>query len=451
MPLDALATHIQALLPTRGIWTAAQLRAATGKSQPAVSRALAQLAADPSGSLLITGAGRSTRYAQVQSIFSRWPGQQPLFATDAAGSSARWGTLFLLGDGHVRVQRELRFGDFESISQGQLPWFLHSLRPQGFLGRLRGQQLGYASANPDDWTLGQTLHAILDAEHDAPGAFSLGDETGELLPQAPLDTALRGTHYDRIAADVRQTLPAGSSAGGEQPKFVAHLNAPGGYERMVVKFSPPRGTPFGERWHDLLWAEHLALDVLAQGGVSAAASRIVQSERRTYLESVRFDRIGELGKRHVLPLSAIHAPFVGGPQQHWVASCELLARRGFLSAEDEHRVRLLRDFGRLTGNTDMHFGNLNFFVDDLAQLARPQFTLAPVFDMLPMVWRPNEFRDEMGYTPFATPQKPPGSAATWGLALELAVEFWQRLAACEAVKAGFREVAQTQGRRTRDV
>lgn len=448
MPLDGLSSHIQALLPTRGMWTAAQLRVATGKSQPAVSRALAQLAANPSAGLLIAGAGRSTQYAQVQSIFSRWPGQQPLFATDAAGRSARWGTLFLIGDGHVRVQGEPRFGDFESISQGQLPWFLQSLRPQGFLGRLRGQQLGFASANPDEWTLGQTLHAILDAEHDAPGAFSLGDETGELLPEAPLDAALRGTHYDRIAADVWQTLPAGSSAGGEQPKFVAHLNGPDGYERMVVKFSPPRGTPFGERWHDLLWAEHLALDVLAQSGVSAAASRIVQSEQRTYLESVRFDRIGALGKRHVLPLSAIHAPFVGGPQQHWVASCELLARRGFLSAEDEHRVRLLRDFGRLIGNTDMHFGNLNFFVDDLAQLARPQFTLAPVFDMLPMVWRPHEFRDEMGYTPFAAPQKPPGSTSTWNTARNLAARFWRQLAASDAVSPGLRQVAQAQELRT---
>ncbi len=449
MPLDAFATSIKGLLPTRGMWTAAQLQAATGKSQPAVSRALAQLAADAAQGLLVIGAARSTRYAQVQTILSRWPGQQPLFVVDAGGSSVRWGCLFLLGDNHVRVVSELAFGSFESLTHGKLPWFLHSLRPQGFMGRLLGQQLGYASANPDDWTLQETLHAILTSDHDAPGAFTLGDEIGELLPEAPLDLARRGAHYDTIAADVTQTLPAGSSAGGEQPKFVAHLNAPEGYQRVVVKFSPPRGTPFGERWHDLLWAEHLALEVLAQGGVSAAASRIVQSGRRTYLESIRFDRVGIVGKRHVLPLSALHAPFAGGPQQHWVASCELLAQRGLLSADDERRVRFLRDFGRLIGNTDMHFGNLNFFVDDLAQLAKPHFTLAPVFDMLPMVWRPNEFRDEMGYTPFAAPQKSPGSAATWGIARDLTVQFWQRLAACDAASAGLRQVAGVQEQRTR--
>ncbi len=439
------------------MWTAAQIKAATGKSQPAVSRALSQLAADASQGLLVTGAARSTRYAQVQTIFSRWPGRQPLFAADAAGNSVRWGSLFLLGDNHVRVVSEPAFGSVESLSQGQLPWFLQSLPPQGFLGRLRGQQLGYANANPDAWTLQETLHAILASEHDAPGAFTLGDEIGEVQPEAPLDIAQRGAHYDTIAADVTQTLPAGSSAGGEQPKFVAHLNAPEGCQRLVVKFSPPRGTPFGERWHDLLWAEHLASEVLAQGklaksrlaqgGVSAAKSHIVQSARRTYLESIRFDRVGIAGKRHVLPLSALHAPFVGGPQQHWVASCEGLAQRGLLTGEDEHQVRLLRDFGRLIGNTDMHFGNLNFFVDDLAQIAKPHFTLAPVFDMLPMVWRPSEFRDEMGYTPFAAPQKPPGSTATWGLARDLAVQFWQRLAGCDAVSAGLRQVALLQEER----
>ncbi len=448
MPLDALAASIKNLLPTRGMWTAAQIKAATGKSQPAVSRALSQLAADASQGLLVTGAARSTRYAQVQTIFSRWPGRQPLFAVDASGNSVRWGSLFLLGDNHVRVVSEPAFASVEFLSQGQLPWFLQSLQPQGFLGRLRGQQLGYANANPDAWTLQETLHAILASEHDAPGAFTLGDETGELLPEAPLDAARRGAHYDSIAADVAQTLPAGSSAGGEQPKFVAHLNAPEGYQRLVVKFSPPRGTPFGERWHDLLWAEHIASEVLAQGGVSAAKSRIVQSGRRTYLESIRFDRVGIAGKRHVLPLSALHAPFVGGPQQNWVASCEGLAQRGLLTGGDEHQVRLLRDFGRLIGNTDMHFGNLNFFVDDLARIFKPHFTLAPVFDMLPMVWRPSEFRDEMGYTPFAAPPKPPGSTATWGVARDLAVQFWQRLAGFNAVSAGLREVALVQGERT---
>lgn len=451
MSLPGLAAHLKALLPTRGTWSAVELQAATGKSQPMVSRALALLAAEGLPGLVVIGAARSTRYAYLQPIFNRWPGQQPLYVTDEAGNSTRWGSLFMLGDSHLRVVSRPEYGDFESFSHGHLPWFLRSLRPEGFLGRLRGQQLSYASDNPEDWSLEQILNAVLSSEQDTPGAFTLGDEFGEHLPEAPLDATARADHYDVIAADVGRTLPAGSSAGGEQPKFVAHLNAPDGYQRLVVKFSPLRGTPYGERWHDLLWAEHLALETLAQGGASAANSRIVQSGRRTYLESIRFDRVGVAGKRHVLPMSALHAHFAGGPQQHWVASCELLAQRGLLSSNDVQRVRLLRDFGRLIGNTDMHFGNLNFFVIDLAQLAKPHFTLAPVFDMLPMIWRPNEFKDEMGYTPFAVPQRLPGSAATGGTARRLAARFWDVLGECQSVSDGLRVAAHEQRRRVQQV
>ena len=49
-------------------------------------------------------------------------------------------------------------------------------------------------------------------------------------------------------------LPAGSSAGGEQSKFTCHVDD----DPVIVKFSPLRATPFGERWYDLLQLEHLA-------------------------------------------------------------------------------------------------------------------------------------------------------------------------------------------------
>jgi HipA-like C-terminal domain len=381
----------------------------------------------------------------VRSIMGRWSGQQPIFVTDAAGMATRWGTLHFLAGQQVLVQATFDGGTAqESLTTGALPWYMAPLKPQGFMGRLRGQQLGYASANPDDWTLEQTLHALLAHEHDAPGAFSVGEEQGALLPEAPLAEALRAAHYDAIAQDVNQTLPAGSSAGGEQPKFVSHLNAPTGYERLIVKFTPPRGTPFGERWHDLLHAECLALQTLAAHGVACAHTRVLHSARRTYLESVRFDRVGRLGKRHVVPLWAVHAQFVGGPQQHWVASCDALAQRGLLSAADAQQVRTLRDFGRLIGNTDMHFGNLSLRLDDVAHTDAPQFSLAPVYDMLPMLWRPSEFRDELGYMPFTVPQAPLGSAQTWPHAVHLAREFWGALAASQNVSASLRSVALAQ-------
>lgn len=276
------------------------------------------------------------------------------------------------------------------------------------------------------------------SEHDAPGAFTLGDETGELLPEAPLDAARRGAHYDSIAADVAQTLPAGSSAGGEQPKFVAHLIAPEGYQRLVVKFSPPRGTPFGERWHDLLWAEHLALKVLAAHGFATAETQVIQSLRRTYLESVRFDRAG-LNKIHTVALSAVHRAFVHGPQRNWAESCDTLAAQKRLPQSDATTARVLLEYGRLIGNSDMHFGNLSLYAPDPAA---GRFTLAPAYDMLPMRYRPDIHRGDTDYS-FIEPSRPPqGHQAAWNQGLRMAREFWRQVTNQPAVGKSMRQVAE---------
>jgi serine/threonine protein kinase HipA of HipAB toxin-antitoxin module len=251
-------------------------------------------------------------------------------------------------------------------------------------------------------------------------------------------------HYDRLASNVTQTLPAGSSAGGEQPKFLVHLDSPTGYERLVVKFTPPRGTPFGERWHDLLHTEFIALQTLEKHGFKTAKTRIVQSSQRTYLESVRFDRIGLNGKRHIVPLAPIHKAFVGGSRQNWAASCDKLAELGHLPHTDAQTVHVLLYFGRLIGNTDMHFGNLSLAVNDMARLANPKFSLAPCYDMLTMAYKPSEFKDELGYTALEVPRQPLGADASCQQALTMAKEFWQTLGSTEAVSANLRRVAINQ-------
>lgn len=431
-----LNNEVRALLRARGLLTSAQLQQATGKSQATISRALVALEPD----VVPIGKARSTRYALPKSIMD-FSGEQALYLTDASGASTRWGTLYFLDDDRAHVVAAN--GSISVTSRADLPWFLAPLRPQGFLGRLRGQSLGFADSNPDNWTLEQVLFVLIAHEHDHPGAFSLGQESGELMPIAPLDVAERAKHYDDLAQNVNQTLPAGSSAGGEQPKFLAHIDAPTGYERLIVKFSPPRGTPFGERWHDLLHTELIAAQVLQAHGFAVATARIVLSERRTYLESVRFDRVRAGGKRHVVSLAAIHRAFVAGAQQNWAATADSLAARGHLSADDAAKIATLREFGRLIGNTDMHFGNLSLLVDDLQKLSSPQFQLAPVYDMLSMAYKPGEFQDDLGYTPLPAQRPPPGDAGEWGRALKMAREFWTSLANLDAVSAGMRAVASS--------
>ncbi|MEO6293569.1 MAG: HipA domain-containing protein, partial [Burkholderiaceae bacterium] len=292
----SLTILVKTLLAQRGLLTSAELQSATGKSQPTLSRALKQLLPQ----VQALGKGRGARYGLVHEIMGR-AAQQPIYLTDDTGISHPWGRLTFVEGDWLHVQTP----DLTTITQRDLPWFLEAMRPQGFLGRLRGQAIGFTDANPDNWSLEQTLYAILAFEHDGPGALTLGPEMGEWLPEAPLDLEQRAQHYDRLASNVTQTLPAGSSAGGEQPKFLVHLDSPTGHERLVVKFTPPRGTPFGERWHDLLHTEFIALQTLQKHGFSTATTRLVQSTQRTYLESVRFDRIGLNGKRHIVPLAPI--------------------------------------------------------------------------------------------------------------------------------------------------
>ena len=412
---------LRAALTARGVASSAQLQAALGKSQPTVSRLLATLGPG----LVLLGRGRRARYALPRSILGA-AGRQPLTWVRADGRIETWGQLsFVTGD-----QIHVEAPGISLLSRGALPWFLAPLRGEGFLGRLLAQRLAAQGLDRDParWSLEHVLFAALQAS-DAPGALVLGE---------PRDVPPPGGNYDHLADDVATTLPTGSSAGGEQAKFLTR-RADGA--AVLVKFSPPRGTPFGERWHELLHAEALALEVLRDHGVAVAAARVIETPRRSYLESLRFDRIGATGRRHAVPLWAVHEAFVPGPKQHWAATCEALALQRRLPLEAVAQVRALRHFGRLIGNSDMHFGNLSLFVaqDDLAP---GRFTLAPVYDMLPMRWRPDAATGALDWLPFT-----PESIDLQSPARTVAAEFWRRAAVDAALSPGFRGLARTMAAR----
>ena len=412
-----------AILARRGTATSAQLQADLQRSQPSVSRLLA--AAGPR--VLALGAGRSTRYALPAGILGL-PAQQPLWWVQADGQRLPWGRLSFLHGQRVHVQTT----DIDVVTQGQLPWFLATLRAEGFIGRLLARELGSwgLATNPEAWTLEQTLFAALRTP-DAPGAIVLGDAS-----TAPLPEAVHGEQFDALSAAAASTLPAGSSAGGEQAKFLAQ-DASG--QAVLVKFSPPRGTPYGERWHDLLHAENLALAVLAEHGVPVASCRLLHTARRSYLVSSRFDRHAGpygTGRSHVVPLHAVHDAFVPGPRQHWAATCDTLVAQARLPPQAAAQARALQQFGRLVGNSDMHFGNLSLHVD-AAGVARGRFSLAPLYDMLPMRWRPDPGSGELGCLPFQ-----PDPADLNGPATPLARLFWLRLADTGDVSREFRSLAR---------
>ena len=424
-----LTNHLRALLAQGGVRTARQLQDATGKSQPSISLALARLGAE----VCKLGAARSTRYALAQPILGL-AARQPLTWTTPTGLQQSFGELTFLRSGQVHV-RTLQGLDWLG-APGELPWFLQALRPQGFLGRQLTRLRPDYPADPDQWSTEQVLYMATNHANDPPGALHLGSPKGRRVSDMPTAVSDRTAYLDARARSIHETLPAASSAGGEQPKFTTELDdADGRHKHLIVKFSPPRGTPFGERWHDLLHLEHLALTVLADKGVAVATTQIVESAERTYLVSERFDRVGLMGKRHVVALAAVRDAFVPGPLQNWVLTCQALAAKGLLSSEALNTVASVFMFGQQIGNTDMHHGNLSFFVDDVM---KPRLMLTPVYDMLPMLWRPDTHGGDLSTAPVQPQPQAAGFAAQAAHAQAWARDYWARAAGVTAISSALR-------------
>lgn len=427
--------HLRILgyLTVNGIASSDDLQRVTGRSQPTASRLLEGLA----GKVTRVGRARATRYLVDRPIRGH-AGDPELFWTHENGDKTSLGVLHHLADGRVYVDSDI----VPRWLGTRLPWFLAPLRAHGFLGRLHAQRLRqpWLQGDPESWKLEDVLYAAAYLQ-DEPGAIMLSPfdilKYPAPLPAAP--DALRDA-LDARADDVAQTLSAGSSAGGEQPKFLTIVE-PG--QHVLVKFTPPRGTPYGERWHDLLHAEALANAVLSDHGVPVAATRIVESARRTFLVSERFDRIGLYGRRHAVYLGDVHNAFIASPYEHWAKTCSALARQGRLPQLEADRAGALLAYGRLIGNSDMHSGNLSLFVE-LEDIAKGSFSLAPVYDMLPMRWRPDTGLGAADYSPFE-----PDAAAMNSPAAPIAWQFWDRLGDRIEVGKDLRRVAKDMAKRVR--
>jgi hypothetical protein len=299
---------------------------------------------------------------------------------------------------------------------------LTPLQPQGFLGRELARLRPDFPADPERWSLEQVLYFAVNHVREASGAFAIEGPAGVAHAAVCEAAQSLAQTFDRLAAQVGTSLPAGSSAAGEQPKFL--WREPDG-PRWLVKFSPPRGTPFGERWHALLHLEKLALDVLRENGVASAQTRIVESATRTFLLSRRFDRTAQFGYRHLVAAAAVHEHFVQTPRQHWVGTCRALVDLNLLSSGDLSTATQAYVFGQFIGNTDMHFGNLSFFVQDVI---RPRFELAPIYDMLPMMWRPSIHSGSLDAEPLNAPHALAVDPALTDAARDWAVVYWERAA-----------------------
>lgn len=439
-------THLPRLmgaLRQLGPSTAQALGAALGLSQPTVSRLLASAKAG----VVRIGRARRTRYAAVRDVRglgARWP----LCRIDAHGRPHAFGELAALSGAGTHVssdnapdwfQDEFVDGLFPGV-----PWFLDDQRPQGFLGRLFAQRWSRElGLSPDvlDWDDDAVLTALLLRGEDSAGNFVLGERSLEnaLRPRlADIAATEREARYAERAEATLAGEPVGSSAAGEQPKFTAAIGDDDGSVRhVIVKFSEPtESSPAAQRWADLLICEHLAGKVLAEHGDQSAETHIVWSKGRVCLESTRFDRMGNHGRRGCVTLAA-WSDAHDGVRDSWPGAVDRMRKAGWVTDSTVEHARRRWWFGRMIGNTDMHFGNLSFFLDDALPMA-----LTPSYDMLPMLYRPAS-NGAIVAREYTVPVPMPADMSIWQEVAAWAESYWTAVFHHASISRDMRDVAES--------
>lgn len=440
--------QLRSAMRTLGPASASALSRHLGVSTPTVTAALTRLGNE----VLATGRGRASRYALRRDV-ARSGNHWPLFRISPDGHPERLGTLYALhGDRqcwYLQADRPLPLymhGEFASGFYDDLPWFLMALRPQGYLGREFAHWYAReidAPCDPRLWQADDILVSLLYFGIDPLGDLILDSTTMHIawehssLTGNPLEE--RAQIYVKNAERTGSKNSPGSSAAGEQPKFISSfMQSEDISEDVIVKFvkiDPDNAAT--RRWGNLLLCEKQALHLLGEHDIASARTEIVDVDDWRFLQSTRFDRTPQGGRIGMVPLDALDAAYGGGVGNPWLPAATELHRQGFIDEGDLERIRLLDAFGRLIGNTDMHGGNLSFFVD----LDRQAVRLAPVYDMLPMHYRPNE-SGSVRDVPFALPVPDLGKMDTWSRAAMLATEFWRRTADNERIGENFRALCR---------
>ncbi|MCW4780709.1 type II toxin-antitoxin system HipA family toxin YjjJ [Enterobacter chuandaensis] len=392
-----------------------QLTDVMGISQPTISRAIKALGDE----VVRIGSGPSIHYV-LRDPF-RGFSSAPIYRITEEGQVKPLGRLIpVYPDGFVMEQT-----DKVCLHSDGLPWWLFDMRPQGYLGRAYASrfssELGLP-ANPEIWSDSDVIRALLAHGHDAVGNLLIGEQARNHFVEMPSPVAVdRATAYPSLALAVSSGDVPGSSAGGEQPKFCTYTER----GHVIVKFTAADENPISERWRDLLFAEHLALNVL---GVE---TEVFDFGGRRFLEIPRFDRTGLLGRKGLFSLRALEAEFVGRAREAWPVLVNELVKQGCVHPDAVAGTARLWAFGMLIGNTDMHHGNLSF----ISAHGRP-YHLAPAYDVLPMGFAPKS-GGEIVNTLRPASLLDAIEEEIWHEALELAERFFTLVRGCEHFSVSF--------------
>lgn len=403
-------------------------------SQPVFSRILKRLEASSEHLLLRIDTQLQPLYAILRGI-EGVPSEIPLYSVDTKGKASQIAILIPLAPKgfYVKSLHE----SIASRTYEDLPYFLEDCRPSGFLGRLIPQMIFSTLSLPPDIRLWNADHCIRYLFHygwNLSGNLILGDSSYraslENLDVETVKSLSRKTAYPKLAEKIMESGLPGSSAGGEQPKFLSLID---GEKQVLVKFSPAGKNPVSQRISDLLVSEHLAHETLVKFKKTASRSELIFTSNQTFLEVERFDRFRAKGRQGLLSLRALDLEWVG-KMSSWTETARALMIQGRMEQTLAHEIQWLEIFGKLIANSDMHLGNLSLFME-----GEKVTGLAPSYDMLPMMYAPQQGhlldREFRVYLP--TPQE----MVVWMEAWKAACFFWKEVSVASRISPAFQKIA----------
>lgn len=435
-----LLLQAQGPTPTRAIRRSLGISAAT----------LSRLVAEAGPLIERIGTARNTRYAlrrPVRQIGDHWP----VYRIDERGRGQVWGELRALHRGFRFVpanslQRPAWLAQHfpQGLFDG-LPFFLQDVRPQGYVGRAIAREsstrLG-VPADPTLWSDDDALTYFVLEGSDLPGDIVVGDlaleqalRRTEAIGSRTVVETEREVRYPLLADAAQRGELVGSSAGGEQTKFLVDvLTGDGRVRCALVKFSATITSPVAQRWADLLICEHLAAETLRARSVPCASTQLLRGGERCFLEVERYDRPNGIGRRGIVTLGALEDALVEGTPGDWLDAARRFLDAGLISPAHARALQWRWCFGNLIANTDMHRANVSFWLGD-----ELPFALAPAYDMLPMLYAPGA-QGELGERIFAPRPPLPAIADVWSDAAAAAADFWVQVVTDERISTGFRAI-----------
>jgi hypothetical protein len=357
---------------------------------------------------------RTPKYALLRQLPFGISARQRVYRVLASGSIQPFADVEFLAGGATLE----RMGLVTRLYAG-LPPYMAFAAPSGFLGRQLAQDAARSQQFPSsltDWGDEHRIAYLFTRGLNLPGNLVFGDMPLQLEMDFrslnPTPKAEKKAHYLAMATALKSAM-FGSSAGGEQPKFLGIAEDSG---HVIVKFAK-----LGSRMADLLPLEHLALRSLAEVGVPSSTTQLLTCGDFVFLEVQRFDRIGKYGRVGLLSAGAVDDEFFG-VRDSWPEFAARCEQAKYLSKSHALQVNTMAAFSELIGNNDRHFENISLLIDEQGEYAG----IAPAYDILPMRYASIGGGVDPDLAPLAPRVGTIGAKpAVWAMAWQAAERFWR--------------------------